>query len=768
MGARMDRSDIFETIAVMLLILLGCALFVSVSAGPSGRGGNWSTSSVNATPFMYAGSDDWLYMFDVLQDGTNICAVDPDGRLAWFYEVPGTVRVVNCWERKMSVTRYGINNGQIYSESDIRPVFAVDNGTMYLYVMNGGMGVENPDAAEEVIALSRGRIIWERTLAGNGLIPLFRDASIQVYGDRLYVYHSYSLDVLGVNGTPLYTITDVSDPPALDEKGNLYLSKTGKSPDAELNQWAFGSGSVDYLTPSGTIESRSPDGTLRWKTDINDTPARQDIDRTAVPQGGDLPLFHGGQLYVPLKHGLVTLDLDGKVLWTASIDDNVSMLTTMPFGPDGIVYMARDNNYDHRANQTPAVYTVIPGGAFTIALPSAADMELLVASQSIGYYGHSWFDEDDLSGIDNLLPVNITAVDLRTGDALWECELAPPERETVVASEKNIGRLFEYSQTAYNSIAYTEDHPDLVGKAGLMLAILGNSRVNVFAAGDTIYVSYYLYNYEHPEGFWTGTTYTRLFVFSGSENSAYICPALIGRSRICYASGVAALDRDGKVLWNRPLDSMLTGMAAGNVTVYYGTRDGGLSAVRTNVAVGFTLTAALYLFFRFFMVGAVSRARSRINDNENRNRVLKLIKAQPGNTMYDIARLLGMNAGTVRYHLLILGLNHRIVTFRDRKYVRYFGNANAYTEEDRAIMSLLRRDRARGLLAALLERDRMSNVELAHALGVTEPAVSGYMRELAGKGIVIRDVTPGGSVLYSIRGDYKEKVANVLNNYPAT
>jgi predicted transcriptional regulator len=281
-----------------------------------------------------------------------------------------------------------------------------------------------------------------------------------------------------------------------------------------------------------------------------------------------------------------------------------------------------------------------------------------------------------------------------------------------------------------------------------------------------IYVSYYLYNYEHPIGYWNGTTYTRLFIFSGPETSAYLCPALLDRSRICYASGVAALDRDGNILWDKPIDSILTGIAVHNATLYYGTRNGGLSAVRTNIALGFTFIAALYMFFRFFLVGAVARARSRLNDNENRNGVLDLVRREPGTTMYEIARLLGMNPGTVRYHLFILGINHRIITYRDGKYVRYFGNANAYSEAERAMISLLRRDWARKLFVALQESEGMSNARLARALGVSEPAVSSYLRELVKKGLVVRAVAGDGSVLYSVRSDYKENVAGAVRRLP--
>ena len=111
---------------------------------------------------------------------------------------------------------------------------------------------------------------------------MYRDAWVQVSGDRLYVYHSYLLEVLGANGTFLYRIPDVSDPPALDDKGNVYVMQGGRSPDPEFNQGIQGAWDNDGLVPSGTLESYDSDGKLRWKTEVNGTLSRQDIDRTAL------------------------------------------------------------------------------------------------------------------------------------------------------------------------------------------------------------------------------------------------------------------------------------------------------------------------------------------------------------------------------------------------------------------------------------------------------------------------------------------------------
>jgi predicted transcriptional regulator len=96
---------------------------------------------------------------------------------------------------------------------------------------------------------------------------------------------------------------------------------------------------------------------------------------------------------------------------------------------------------------------------------------------------------------------------------------------------------------------------------------------------------------------------------------------------------------------------------------------------------------------KFIALGYIARARSRIDRNGNRNSVMKFIAANPGCTQYEIARSMGLNLGTVRYHLMILGFNHRLTIYRDDvKRVRYFTNAGTFSEEQMKLISLLKRE----------------------------------------------------------------------------
>lgn len=205
-------------------------------------------------------------------------------------------------------------------------------------------------------------------------------------------------------------------------------------------------------------------------------------------------------------------------------------------------------------------------------------------------------------------------------------------------------------------------------------------------------------------------------------------------------------------------------MGEKNGTIYYGTDDGKISATRVDATAGFALTAAFYLFIRFFLAGAVTRARGRLDSNENRNVVLKYIVDHPGSGLYEICRGLKMNKGTARYHLLILGVNHRIISFKaDDKYVRYFKNSGSYSAEEQLVFSIVRREGVKKVLCKLLEKPGLSNLELSREVGLRETATLRYMKELMAKGIVVKDKAPDGKMTYSIKNEYERPVSFAIN-----
>ena len=123
-----------------------------------------------------------------------------------------------------------------------------------------------------------------------------------------------------------------------------------------------------------------------------------------------------------------------------------------------------------------------------------------------------------------------------------------------------------------------------------------------------------------------------------------------------------------------------------------------------------------------------------------------------------------MNLGTVRYHIFILSPNHRIVTYQaDGKHVRYFINSGTYSKEEQMINVLVMRrgqheedPRHNTDQAGHIQRGTISEV------GLPESAVSRYMKELAEKGIVVKELAPMGTSAYFLVNERRARVAKAM------
>ncbi len=156
----------------------------------------------------------------------------------------------------------------------------------------------------------------------------------------------------------------------------------------------------------------------------------------------------------------------------------------------------------------------------------------------------------------------------------------------------------------------------------------------------------------------------------------------------------------------------------------------------------------------------VSRARGVIDQNENRSAVLQYIKENPGSIQYDMNKALDMNIGTLRYHLMILGLNHRVVSYQDgEKRVRYFVNNGTYSGEQMKVISLLKREPTRKLLGALVGQTGMTNAKISTDSGLSYSDVNRYLKELTAKGVVIKESLSPDRYQYRIAPDYEDYIA---------
>lgn len=248
--------------------------------------------------------------------------------------------------------------------------------------------------------------------------------------------------------------------------------------------------------------------------------------------------------------------------------------------------------------------------------------------------------------------------------------------------------------------------------------------------------------------------------------SIFDSPLFSNKSRCIYASGIYALDNNGSFLWDKDVNGFVDKMAVGNTTIYYSLDNGRIGGSSANIAAGIAIAAIVYMFLRFFMLGTVARARNKLDENRNRRDLYQYIVAHPGVTAADMTKEIGMNMGTLRYHLLILTLNHRIVIHRDNgKFLRYFKNSGAYTDSEKVLLSLIRRKPLQKIVIALIEKQRLSDPDLAKELNISEKSIYRHIAELQEKDILEKIPGKDRNIVYSIKVERLDQIKKLMSNF---
>lgn len=737
------KRVLFESLLAIAVILLLFSVYLMVS------GYAFTTTETRATVKWDASGNGSIYYLTASDDGTlraimdgRVNGIGRDGSVLWGVNIPdkwwmgskyfkpavdvapdGTTYVY----LRANVTRAAMEQKQPYSYSGES---SMDMDDYNKRLMDAYAGTEFAYSLDErVLAISpNGDVLWTLLLP-TGLY----DADISVRNGTVYAYHGYGEAAIGKNGSILWNIGDVGADPVVDEAGYVYA----------VVPTHYGTG---RSVLSGVVQAYYPNGTAYWRQDIGETTLGQPRTDGQV----HMPLYDHGTLYLPLSNGIAALGTNGSTRWVKHYNESTSLFEPAPFDSDGNIYLrAFDgrtglNEYTvggetYYAYSTP--YDNYPPGDFRISVlkPDGSELTSIAGAADYVFAGDGVAYEADVSTpegarkLEGLESAVLTARDLKVNRTLWSYDFTEAKVNLAILNESNVKSMLLASDVnnaqAFNGRVAPGSHFTTAG-------VDGDCSFRIIQGKDVTYVSFWTYNYDTP--------------------------AEYNESRVAYGGGLYAFDRSGKLLWSRPIDALIGSMCEKDGTIYYSTGSGKMSAAHIDIATGLALAAGLYLLLRFLMVGAISRARGAISKNENRNAVLKYVIEHPGSTMYEIARSLGINKGTVRYHLFILGVNHRIASHKaDKKFVRYFPNSNTYSGEEQHIMSLMRRDPIRNVIVALLRKPGLSNVELSKELNLPESAMSKQMKDLCSRGIVDKRRLDGG-VSYSIREEFRGSIVKAL------
>jgi predicted transcriptional regulator len=739
------KHVLFESLLAIAAILLIFSIYLMVS------GYAFTTSETRATVRWDAAGNGTIYYLTTCEDGTlralmdgRVSAIGRDGSVLWNVDIP------DRWWMGSKYFRPAVDTGPdgtlyVYLRANVTRA-AMERKLPYTYAGEYSMDMDDHNRRlmdayagtefaysldERVLAISpNSSILWNVPLS-TGLY----DADIKVRNGTIYVYHGFDETALSTDGRILWNVGDVGAAPTVDEAGYVYA----------VVPIHYGDQNPSRRVLSGIVQAYYPDGAPYWRIDIGEPTYVQPLRDGPGP----VPLYDHGTLYLPLSSGVAAMDRNGTVKWARHYNASTAIFELSPFDYEGNIYLRCFDGWTGLNEYTvigetyysyPVGYGYYPtaGSRISIISPGGSEMasvasnEYAYAKDGIAYRVDVVYPEGDRK-LETPGSAALTVRNLKENMTIWSYVFTPDTTGETVLNASNVKSMF-LDDDVKNAFTFNGKYAN--GSNITPGFVCGNSGLRIIQGKDVTYVGFWTYNYE--------------------------APAIYDESRVAYSGGLYAFDRSGRLLWSRAIDSLIGSMCEKDGTIYYSTGSGRMSAAHIDIVTGLAIAAALYLLFRFLAVGAISRARGLVNRNDNRNAVLKYITEHPGSTMYDISKGLGINKGTVRYHLFILSINHRITSHKaDKKFVRYFLNSNSYDRGEQQLMSLMRRDSIRKVMEALLKKPGLSNVELSKELNLPESAMSKHMKELHARGIVDKSRLDGG-VSYRIKEDIRISIVRAL------
>ncbi len=162
----------------------------------------------------------------------------------------------------------------------------------------------------------------------------------------------------------------------------------------------------------------------------------------------------------------------------------------------------------------------------------------------------------------------------------------------------------------------------------------------------------------------------------------------------------------------------------------------------------------------WFCLGHRRISRKNALEHDTRRAAYLCIRDKPGINHSTLSCALGVNVGTLRYHLATLCETGQIVSEHDHGLLRYYANGKAAHEEGKTGYTL---NGTRKLILDLLGRSPgMTRKEVASALGIAGASVTWHMTLLI-QGGAVRSEKDGRRVRYFPRRDVVSRANRGVN-----
>lgn len=136
-------------------------------------------------------------------------------------------------------------------------------------------------------------------------------------------------------------------------------------------------------------------------------------------------------------------------------------------------------------------------------------------------------------------------------------------------------------------------------------------------------------------------------------------------------------------------------------------------------------------------------------ENETRRRIFDYVRNRPGQSIAEIATMIGVSHSTASYHLERLLEFNLLASTQDGNKMRFFVNGGTFTEEERRVLAALSNGETRRVLATILAHPGCYRAELTALLRVSSPTVNWHLQRLLAAELVTEEPRGRNRYLFS-------------------
>lgn len=166
----------------------------------------------------------------------------------------------------------------------------------------------------------------------------------------------------------------------------------------------------------------------------------------------------------------------------------------------------------------------------------------------------------------------------------------------------------------------------------------------------------------------------------------------------------------------------------------------------------------LFSLFVWLYLGHKRVSCRNVLDNENRYAVYTCILENPGASMRFISQTLGMNIGTLRYHVGVLCRMGKVVAEQNNGGMRHYVDVGTCSDLGKILAGCLNEHPKIRIINLVLQHPGIVRKDLASRLIMSGPNITWHMRSLIREGIV-KSERDGRNVRYYLCPDVKGYIA---------